>query len=102
MSALVDYGRRQTATYNDSADHNSIGGDVQVVMVKAVTEKMGNFDRAGFADTLHGLMITTAMEPRIMRDTSSDATGEMNRQTWMMQVVDGRQTTIETLGPLMA
>ena len=98
----MDYSRRYTARYNDSADHNSIRGYVPVAMVKAVTEKIGKFDRTGFADTLHGLMITTAMEPRIMLDTSWDATGEMNRQTWMMQVVDGRQTTIETLGPLMA
>ena len=75
----MHYGRRYTARYNANADHNSIKGDV--AMVKAVTEKMGKFDHTGFAATLHGLMITTAMEARIMRDTSSDATGEMNRQT---------------------
>ena len=98
----MHYGRRYAVRHNGNADHNSIRGDVVVAMVKAVTEKMGKFDRTGFADTLHGLMITTAMEPRIMRDTSWDATGEMNRQTWMMQAVDGRQVTIETLGPLMA
>lgn len=102
VPALVDYGRRYVAKYKDSADHNSIKGFVAVAMVKAVTEKMGRFDREKFADTLHGLTITTAMEPRIMLDTTWDMTGEMNRQTWMVQVVDGKQKTIETLGPLTA
>lgn len=102
VPALVDYGHRYAAKYNDSADHNSIKGYMAVAMIKAVTEKMGKFDRAAFADTLHGLTITTAMEPRIMLDTAWDMTGEMNRQTWMVQVVDGKQKTIETLGPLTA
>ena len=102
VPALAEYGKRYMARYKELPDHNGIKGFIAMAMVKAVTEKMGKFDRAAFADTLHGLTITTAMEPRIMMDTTWDATGEMNRQTWMMQVVNGRQKTIETLGPLTA
>ncbi|HEY0419235.1 MAG TPA: ABC transporter substrate-binding protein [Acetobacteraceae bacterium] len=102
VAALQDYKNRYQAKYGEAPDHNGIKGYVAVAMVKGVTEKMGRFDRAAFAETLHGLTITTAMEPRILMDTTWDKNGDMDRVSFMVEVAGGKQRVVETLPPLRA
>lgn len=71
-------------------------------MVKAITEKMGTFDREGLAAALHGTTITTAQEPCILIDTTWDAAGEMDRQSFMIEIKGGKQLVTQTLPPLRA
>lgn len=98
--AVADYRSRYQARYGAVPDHNSIKGYVAVAMVKAVTEKMGKFDRQGFADALHGLTITTAMEPRILLDSTWDKNGDLDHVSWIVEVQDGKQRIIESLPAL--
>ena len=100
LQPLLDYKTRYQAKYGSVPDHNGIKGYVAVAMVKAVTEKMGKFDRTGFAETLHGLTITTAMEPRVLMDSTWDAAGDMDRVSFIVEVVDGKQRVIETVPAL--
>ncbi len=94
------YGARYLAKYGQQTDHNGIKGFVAVAMVKAITEKMGKFDREGFAAALHGTTITAAQEPRILLDTTWDDTGEMDRVSFLVEVRDGKQIVTQTLPPL--
>ena len=102
VKALQEYGDRYKAKYGERPDHNGIKGYVAVAMVKAVTEKMGKFDKAAFADALHGATLTTANEPRLLMDSTWDKNGDMDRISFMIEVKDGRQIITETLPPLRA
>jgi branched-chain amino acid transport system substrate-binding protein len=59
--------------------------------VKAVTEKMGEFDSKLFAQTLHGLSLSVKDHPGILLDVHFDANGDLDRESYMTKVVGGKQ-----------
>jgi len=68
--------------------------------VKAVTEKMGKFDRKGFAAALHGLTIDPKTEPGILINTTWTKTGDIDRESFLAEVRDGKQVITQTLPKL--
>ena len=81
-------------------DHNGIKGYTGVYAVKYVTEKIGKFDRKLLAKTLHGLTITPQQEPGILMETSWDANGDIDRISFLAEVVGGKQKIVQTLPKL--
>ena len=77
--------------YNYVPDHNGMKGWLSIYMIKAATEKMGKADPKGLADALHGLTITAAKEPGILMDVTFDANGDIDRQGFLAEVVEGKQ-----------
>ena len=69
-------------------------------MVKVVTEKMGKPDQVNFAKTSHGMTITPAQEPGILTEVTYDAHGDIDRQSYMVEVVDGKQVIKQMLPKL--
>ena len=86
--------------YNYVPDHNGIKGYLAVYMVKATTDKMGKVDSKAFADTLHGLTIKASEEPGILMDVSFDENGDIDRQGFLVEVVDGKQVVKQVLPKL--
>jgi branched-chain amino acid transport system substrate-binding protein len=86
-----------TAKFNYRPDHNAMKGYIGVYVVKYVTEQIGEFDREKFADALHGLCLDAATHPGILMDACWDDTGEMSRASFLVEVVDGKQTITKTL-----
>jgi branched-chain amino acid transport system substrate-binding protein len=60
-------------------------------MVKAGTEKQGKVDAKLLPKTLHGLTITPAMEPGILMEVTIDENGDLDRQSFLGEVVAGKQ-----------
>jgi branched-chain amino acid transport system substrate-binding protein len=81
-------------------DHNGIKGYTGVYAVKHATEKIGKFDRKLLAKTLHGLTITPEQEPGILMETTWDNNGDVDRISFLAEVVDGKQKIVETLPKL--
>ena len=69
-------------------------------MVKATTEKMGKVDSKAFADNLHGLTIKTSAEPNILMDVTFDQNGDIDRQGFLVEVVEGKQVVKQVLPKL--
>jgi branched-chain amino acid transport system substrate-binding protein len=86
--------------YNYVPDHNGIKGWLAVYMIKAATEKMGNADPKGVADALHGLTIKAASEPGILMDVSFDQNGDIDRQGFLVEIVEGKQVIKQVLPKL--
>jgi branched-chain amino acid transport system substrate-binding protein len=86
--------------YNYVPDHNGLKGWLAIYMIKATTEKMGKVDSKGFADALHGFTITAAKEPGILMDVTFDANGDIDRQGFLAEVVDGKQVIKSVLPKL--
>jgi branched-chain amino acid transport system substrate-binding protein len=86
--------------YNYVPDHNGIKGYLAIYMIKAATEKMGKVDAKTLADALHGLTIKAANEPGILMDVSIDQNGDIDRQGFLVEVVQGKQVVKQMLPKL--
>jgi branched-chain amino acid transport system substrate-binding protein len=100
VEAIKAFRERFNAKYNYVPDHNGIKGYLAVYVVKAVTEKMGKFDSKEFAKTLHGMTIKAAQEPGILMDVTYDANGDIDRQGFLVEVVNGKQVVKQVLPKL--
>jgi branched-chain amino acid transport system substrate-binding protein len=82
-------------------DHNGIKGYTAVYAIRFVTEKkLGKFDRKALAAAMHGLTISPEEEPGILIETSWDDKGDIDRISFLAEVVDGKQRITETLPKL--
>ncbi|MGZ3287610.1 MAG: ABC transporter substrate-binding protein, partial [Xanthobacteraceae bacterium] len=87
--------------FNYKPDHNGIKGYTAVYAVKYVTEKkLGKFDRKAFAAAMHGLTITPTDEPAILIETTWDDVGEIDRISFLAEVVGGQQKITKVLPKL--
>lgn len=86
--------------YNYVPDHNGLKGWLAIYMIKATTEKMGKVDSKGFADALHGFTIKVANEPGILMDATFDQNGDIDRQGFLAEVVEGKQVIKQVLPKL--
>jgi branched-chain amino acid transport system substrate-binding protein len=66
-----------------------------------VTEqKTKKLDRKALTDALHGLTITPQQEPNILIETSWDDKGEIDRISFLAEVVNGQQKITKILPKL--
>jgi branched-chain amino acid transport system substrate-binding protein len=86
--------------YNYVPDHNGIKGYLAMYMIKAATQKMGKVDPKGVADALHGLTIKAADEPGILMDVTFDQNGDIDRQGFLVEIVEGKQVIKQVLPKL--
>ncbi|WP_315743749.1 MULTISPECIES: ABC transporter substrate-binding protein [unclassified Bradyrhizobium] len=100
VEAIKAFRDRFVKKYNYVPDHNGLKGYLAVYMIKATTEKMGKVDSKAFADTLHGLTIKTSDEPNILMDVTFDQNGDIDRQGFLVEVVDGKQVVKQVLPKL--
>lgn len=86
--------------YGYTSDHNGIKGYTGMYMLKAAIEKVGKFDREAVTKALHGIHISTKDHPGVLMDVSVDDKGDLDRESFLVQVVDGKQKVISVLPPL--
>jgi branched-chain amino acid transport system substrate-binding protein len=97
IPSLNEFGQKFKKRFNYANDHNGIKGYTAVYMIKAVTEKMGKFDSKAFAQTLHGMTITPDKEPGILMEATWDQNGDIDRASFLGEVVGGQQKIVEVL-----
>lgn len=83
--------------YKYKPDHNGLKGYIGLYVVKAITERMGKFDSKLLAKTLHGAHITTKDEPGVLMDLSYDDNGDLDRESFLIKVVNGAQQITGTI-----
>ncbi len=86
--------------YKYVSDHNGIKGYTGIYMLKAAIEKAGKVDRAAVTKALHGLKVSAAKEPAIIMDVEMDANGDLDRQSFIVEVRNGKQEVKEILPSL--
>jgi branched-chain amino acid transport system substrate-binding protein len=77
--------------WKHKSDHNGVKGYTAVYIVKAVTEKIGKFDRKAFAAAMHGAKISAKENPGVLMDVSFDKNGDLDRDSFMVRVENGKQ-----------
>jgi branched-chain amino acid transport system substrate-binding protein len=96
IKALADKFQQE---YNYKPDHNGLKGYSAMYMVKAVTEKIGKFDPKLFAKTMHGIKLSAKEYPGVLMDVTFDDNGDLDRESFMTKVVNGKQQVIAVLPP---
>ncbi len=97
IPAFQEFGKKFQAKYNQPSDHNSLKGYMAVYMVKWATEKQKKFDKKGVADTLRGATIKPSEEPGILIETTIEANGDLDRESFLAEVQNGKQVITATL-----
>ncbi len=92
--------QRFSDRYRRVPDHAAAAGYLAIYTIKVVTEKMGKFDQKGFAATLHGLTVDPKQEPGVLMETTWLANGDISRQAFVAEIVDGQQVIKEVLPKL--
>lgn len=86
--------------YKYIPDHNCIKGYTGVYVMKAALEKAGKIDRAALAKAMKGLAVTAAKEPGVLMDVSYDDKGDLDRESFLTEVKNGKQEVKEVLPAL--
>ena len=86
--------------YKYIPDHNGIKGYTGVYALKAAIDKVGKLDRKAVAQAMHGLHISAKKYPGIIMDVSFDANGDLDRESFLVEVKGGRQVVVATLPAL--
>ena len=86
--------------YNYVSDHNGMKGYSAVYILKAAVEKTGKFDREAVAKTLHTLTVRADQQPGVLMDVQFDAKGDLDRESFIVEVKNGKQEVIATVPPL--
>lgn len=97
IDAIQDMAGKFEEKYGYGADHNAIKGYIGAYVIKYVTEQIGEFDREKFAETMHGLCLDAATHPGVLMDVCWDDTGEMSRESFLVEVVDNAQKITKSL-----
>jgi len=100
VPAVQEFKAKFNKRFGYFPDHNGIKGYSAVYAIKYATTKIGKFDRKLLAKTLHGMTITPAMEPGILIETTWDEHGDIDRISFLAEVVDGKQKITQTLPKL--
>ncbi|MBI3503511.1 MAG: ABC transporter substrate-binding protein [Proteobacteria bacterium] len=97
IPALQEFGEKFKKRFGYANDHNGIKGYTAVYVIKHVTEKIGKFDSKAFAAALHGMTIKPSDEPGILMEATWDKNGDIDRQSFLGEVVAGKQKIVEIL-----
>ncbi|MEX8494649.1 ABC transporter substrate-binding protein [Sphaerotilus sp.] len=99
---MLKFKARFYQDYKYISDHNGIKGYTGVYLLKAAIEKAGKVDRVAVAKALHGLKVSVAKNPGVLMDVAMDNNGDLDRESFIVEVKNGKQEVKEVLPPLNA
>jgi branched-chain amino acid transport system substrate-binding protein len=100
--AIKAFDERFQKEFKYKSDHNGLKGYSAMYIVKVMTERVGKFDPKAFATAMHGAKITVKDNPGVLLDVTFDQNGDLDRESFMTKVVNGKQVVVETLPPASA
>lgn len=100
VPAIQDFAQKFEKEYGAKSDHNGLKGYTAVYFVKAATEKVGKFDRKALAAALKNASFSAKDHPGVLMDVSFDDKGDLDRESFLVEVKAGKQVVIGTLPPV--
>ncbi len=94
--AMAGFRDRFAARFHHLPDHEAIASYSALFAVKAVAERVGRLDAKALAAALHGASITVAEQPGILFDSRWDAHGDLQRESFLGEAVNGAVTVVQT------
>jgi branched-chain amino acid transport system substrate-binding protein len=100
--AIKAFDDKFTKEYKYKSDHNGMKGYSAMYVVKALTEKNGKVDSKLLAKSLHGAKVSAKDNPGVLLDVTFDNNGDLDRESFLVKVVNGKQVVTDTLPPASA
>ncbi len=100
VAGIRAFGEKYEREFKSKSDHNGIKGYTGMYVVKAVTEKIGKFDRKAFAAAMKNACFSARDTPGLLMDVCFDDKGDIDRESFLVEVKGGKQVVVETLPPL--
>ena len=94
------FGTKFQQEYKYVSDHNGIKGYTGMYVLKAAIEKAGKVDRKAVAAALRNSTFTVKQHPGVLMDVSFDDKGDIDRESFMVEVKAGHQVVVDTLPAL--
>ncbi len=91
VKAVEEFKNKFNARFKYLPDHNGIKGYTGVYAAAFATRKVGKLDRKALAKTLHGMTISPKDEPGILIETTWDDKGDIDRISFIAEVIGGKQ-----------
>jgi branched-chain amino acid transport system substrate-binding protein len=98
--AIRAFAAKYEKEFKSKSDHNGIKGYTGMYVVKAVTEKVGKFDRKAFAQAIKNSCFSAKQTPGLLMDLCFDDKGDIDRESFLVEVKGGKQVVVEVLPPL--
>lgn len=86
--------------YKYLSDHNGIKGYTSVYTLKAAIERVGKLDRKAVAAALRNANFSAKQYPGVLVDLAYDDKGDIDRESFLVEVKNGHQVVVETLPAL--
>jgi branched-chain amino acid transport system substrate-binding protein len=99
QQTIKDFDKKFQAEYKYKSDHNGMKGYSGMYVVKAITEKNKKVDGKEFAKALHGAKISAKDYPGVLLDVTFDNNGDLDRESFLVKVENGKQVVTTTLPP---
>jgi len=96
---LKAFGAKYKAEYKSDSDHNGIKGYTGIYILKAAIEKAGKVDRKAAAEALRNSCFSAKQHAGILMDVCFDSKGDLDRESFMVEVKNGRPEVVATLPP---
>jgi branched-chain amino acid transport system substrate-binding protein len=100
IAAIRAFSEKYEREFKSKTDHNGIKGYTGMYVVKALTEKIGKFDRKAFAAAMKNACFSAKQYPGVLMDLCFDDKGDIDRESFLVEVRNGQQVVVETLPPL--
>ncbi|MEZ4606052.1 MAG: ABC transporter substrate-binding protein [Deinococcales bacterium] len=97
VPAVQDFRAAFEEKYGYTPDHNGMKGYIAMFVAKEMAERVGSFDRMAVAEQLHCALITTEDEPGVLMDIAYDENGDIDRDTFLISIEDGKQVVTGVL-----
>lgn len=91
------FGKRFSDKYGYKADHNAMKGYVAIYAAATAIDRAGELDRQKVTDTLHSMTVKVSEVPNILLDVSWDETGEVSRESFLVEIKDGKNVVKDVL-----
>lgn len=99
---MLKFKARFYQDYKYFPDHNGPKGYIGVYTMKAAIEKAGKLDRKAVAAAMKGLELDVKKQPGVLMNGRFDDKGDVDRESYLVQVKNGRQEVVSVLPALSA
>ena len=95
--AFKEYGVKYEKEFKAKSDHNGIKGYFSAYMLKAAIEKAKSTDGVAIAAAMKNSCFKVKDHPGILLDVCFDDKGDIDRESFLVEVKDGKQVVTSTL-----
>jgi branched-chain amino acid transport system substrate-binding protein len=100
LPAIRAFRAKYEREYKSIPDHNGLKGYSGIYALKAAIEKVGKLDRKAVAVAMKTLKVKAADQPGILMDVEFDKNGDLDRDSFLTEVKNGKQEVTAILPAL--